>query len=40
MTTHVAAYFKKRRLEMGLKLSQVALRLGYRDSLRRVPESQ
>ena len=30
MTTHVAAYFRKRRLSLGLKLSEVALRMGYR----------
>ena len=28
MTTHVAAYFRKRRLSLGLKLSEVALRMG------------
>jgi transcriptional regulator with XRE-family HTH domain len=30
MTTHVAAFFRKRRMEKGLKLSEVALRVGYR----------
>jgi transcriptional regulator with XRE-family HTH domain len=32
MTTHVAAYFRKKRTEMGLKLSEVALRLGYKNT--------
>ena len=31
MTTHVAAYFRKRRLEKGLRLGEVARTLGYRN---------
>jgi len=30
MTTHVATFFRKRRLSLGLRLSEVALRVGYR----------
>ena len=34
MTTHLARYFQKTRLQKGLKLSEVALRLGYRRTNR------
>jgi hypothetical protein len=34
MTTHVAKFFRKKRLSLGLKLSQVALRVGYRRTER------
>jgi hypothetical protein len=32
MTTHVAEFFKKKRLSLGLKLSQVARCLGYKNA--------
>jgi hypothetical protein len=34
MTTHVATFFTKRRLSLGLRLSEVALRVGYRRTNR------
>ena len=34
MTTHLAEHFRKRRLEKGLKLSEVALRMGYQRTNR------
>ena len=34
MTTHLAEHFRKRRTEMGLKLGQVALLVGYQHSAR------
>lgn len=34
MTTHVARYFQKKRIEMGLKLSEVALLMGYQRTAR------
>jgi hypothetical protein len=32
VTTHVAEHFQKKRMEKGLKLSQVALRMGYKSA--------
>ncbi len=32
MTTHLARYFQKTRLQKGLKLSEVAVRLGYKNA--------
>ena len=34
MTTHVAEHFRKMRLQKGLKLSEVAMRMGYRRTAR------